>query len=50
VAYFKERYQVKISNRLAALENVDDNVGINRAWESITENIRILTEDSLGHN
>jgi len=31
----KEQYQVKISNRFAALENLDDDVDINRAWESI---------------
>jgi hypothetical protein len=35
-----EQYQVKISNRFAALKNwvvvvvVDGDVGINRAWES----------------
>jgi uncharacterized metal-binding protein YceD (DUF177 family) len=26
----KEQYQVKISNRFAALENLNDNVNINR--------------------
>jgi len=32
----KEQYEVKISNRFAALENVDDNVeDINRAWADI---------------
>jgi hypothetical protein len=30
-----EQYWVKIKNGCAALENLDDNVGINRAWESI---------------
>jgi hypothetical protein len=28
----KEQYQVEIFNRLAALENLDDDVDINRAW------------------
>jgi hypothetical protein len=36
----KEKYQVNISNRFAALENLDggggdDDVDINRAWGSI---------------
>jgi hypothetical protein len=36
----KEQYQVKITNRFAALENFDDNVDMNRAWENIRENIK----------
>jgi hypothetical protein len=32
----KEEYHIKISNRFAALENLDDNVDINMAWESIS--------------
>ena len=31
----REQYQVDISNKLAALENVDDNEDINRHWENI---------------
>jgi hypothetical protein len=31
----REQYQVDISNKLAALENVDDNEDINRLWENI---------------
>jgi hypothetical protein len=33
----KEQYQVKISNRFATMENLEDedDVDINRAWESI---------------
>jgi hypothetical protein len=31
----KKQYPVKISNRFAALENMDDNVNINGAWENI---------------
>jgi hypothetical protein len=35
----KEQYQVRISNRFAALENLDedddDDVNISRAWEGI---------------
>jgi hypothetical protein len=37
-AEVKEQYQVEISNRFRALGNLDDNVDINRAWESIREN------------
>lgn len=29
--------QLKISNRFAAFENLDDNTSINRAWESIRD-------------
>jgi hypothetical protein len=31
----KEQYWVEISNRFPALENLNDNVDINRAWETI---------------
>jgi hypothetical protein len=40
-AEVKEQYQFKISNRFAALENLDDDVDINRTWENIRENIKI---------
>jgi hypothetical protein len=36
----KEQYCVKISNTFAALENLDIEVGINRPWETIRENIK----------
>jgi hypothetical protein len=39
-AEVKEQYQVKITNRFAALENFDDNVDMNTAWENVTENIK----------
>jgi hypothetical protein len=48
-AEVKEQYQVKITNRFAALENFDDNVDLNRAWENIRENIQTSAKDSLGH-
>jgi hypothetical protein len=38
----KEQYRVEISNRSAALENLEAEVDINRAWETIGENIRWL--------
>jgi hypothetical protein len=37
----KEQYRVTIKNKFAALKNLDDNGNINRAWETIRENIRI---------
>jgi hypothetical protein len=42
--WFKEQYQVTIKNEFAALENLDDNGDINKAWETIRENIRILAK------
>jgi hypothetical protein len=35
----KEQYRVEISDRLAALENLDTEVDINKAWGTIRENI-----------
>jgi hypothetical protein len=37
----KELYHVEISNRMASLENLVDEVDINRAWETVRENIKI---------
>jgi hypothetical protein len=34
-----------MSNRFAALENFNDNVDINRAWENIKENIKIPAKE-----
>jgi hypothetical protein len=48
-AEVKEQYQVKITNRFAALENFDDNLDMNRAWKNIRENIDISAKESLGH-
>jgi 50S ribosomal subunit-associated GTPase HflX len=45
----KEQYQVKISNKFAALENLDDDVNIKRAWETIKQNIKISAKESLGY-
>jgi hypothetical protein len=48
-AEVKEQYQVKITNRFAALENTDENVDMDRGWENIRENINISAKESLGH-
>jgi hypothetical protein len=37
----KEQYRVEISNEFASLENLDAEANVNRAWETITENIKI---------
>jgi hypothetical protein len=44
----KKQYQIKVSNRFAALENRSDSEDINRAWENIKENIIISAKESLG--
>jgi hypothetical protein len=46
----KEKYQVEISNRFAALESLDESFSINNAWESIRENIKMLAKDNLGYH
>jgi hypothetical protein len=43
----KEHYRAEILKRFAALENLDDDVGINIAWETIRENIKISAKVSL---
>jgi hypothetical protein len=45
----KERYRVEVSNRFAALEDLDAEVEINNAWETIRENIKISAKESLGY-
>jgi hypothetical protein len=37
----KERYRVKISNRFAALEILGTEGDVNKAWETIRNNIKI---------
>jgi glycine betaine/choline ABC-type transport system substrate-binding protein len=44
----KEQYQVTIKNKFAALVNLNDNGDINKAWETIRENIRISAKESIG--
>jgi hypothetical protein len=43
----KKQYQVTITNKSAALENLKDNVNITRAWDNIREKIEILSQESL---
>ena len=44
----KKQYQIEITKRFAALGNLSDNEGINRAWENIKENIKTSAKESLG--
>jgi len=43
----REQCQVEITNRFAALENLDDDEDINRNWENIKENIETSAKESL---
>ena len=43
----REQYQIEITNRYAALENVNDDDDVNRTWENIKENIQTSAEESL---
>jgi hypothetical protein len=43
----RKQYRIEITNRFAALENVSDDEDINRAWETIKENIKISAKESL---
>jgi hypothetical protein len=45
--YFK--YGIEISNSFAALENLDTEVDVHKAWETIRENIKISAKESLGY-
>jgi microcompartment protein CcmL/EutN len=45
----KEQNQATTRNKSAALENLEDSGVINRAWENIRENIKILDQESPGY-
>jgi hypothetical protein len=45
----KEKYQVEVSNRFAALECLDESFDINNAWGSIRENIKASTKENPWH-
>jgi hypothetical protein len=44
-----DQYQVEISNRIAALEDFDAEVNINRERETNSGNIKFTAKESLGH-
>ena len=43
-----KQYQIEITNRFTALENLNDEEDISRTWENIKGNIRKSTKKSLG--
>jgi hypothetical protein len=45
----KEQYQVEILNRLPSLENLENEVDIKRAWETIREDIKVSAKESLDY-
>jgi len=45
---FRTQYQIEITNRGAALENLSDGDEINKAWVNIKENIKTSAKVSLG--
>jgi hypothetical protein len=44
----KEQFCVDVSNRFAALEDLDTEMEFNSAWETIRENITIAAKENLG--
>jgi len=44
----REQYQNEITNRFAALVNLNDDEDVNRTWENIKENIQTSAKESLG--
>ena len=44
----RKHYQVEITNRFAALENLNEDEDVNRIWGNIKHNIQISAKDSLG--
>jgi len=45
---FRKQYQIEITNRFAALENLNDDEDVNRTWENIKENVQTSAKESLG--
>ena len=42
----RKQYQIEITNRFAALENLSDDKDINRVWKNIKENIKTSAKKS----
>ena len=40
--------QIEITNKFAALENLNVDEDVNRAWKNIKENIKTSAKESLG--
>jgi len=44
----REQYHIEITNRFAALDNLNDDEDVNRTWEHIKGNIQNSAKESLG--
>jgi hypothetical protein len=44
----RKHYQIEITNRFSALENLSDDENINRVWEIIKGNVKTSAKESLG--
>jgi len=44
----REQYQIEITNRFAALEDLNDDEDVNKTWENIKENNQTSAKESLG--
>ena len=42
----EKKYQIEITNRFVALENLNDDEDINWAWENTKENIKTSAKES----
>jgi ribosomal protein S25 len=45
----KERYRIEMSNKFAALQNLDTEGDVNKICETVGENIKISAKESLGN-
>ena len=43
----REQYQMEITKKCAALENLKDDEDVNRTWENIKDNIQTSVKESL---
>jgi hypothetical protein len=43
----RKQFQIEISKRFEALENLNDSEDINRAWQNIKENIKVSAKETL---
>ena len=44
----RKQYQIQVTNRFAALENVSESKDISRAWGNVKDNIKTSATDILG--
>jgi type I restriction-modification system DNA methylase subunit len=44
----RKQYQIEITNRFVALENLNDDEDVNTTWENIKENIQTSAKEILG--